>query len=89
MGSSRKVGSETVDPGVVQMAKSKSDPVHEFHERSRDLAELRRLADERGQAERDSPKWLELTKQEAALTRKIRGWVITRDELPSRGTQGD
>jgi hypothetical protein len=81
-GSNRKVGwgESPFHLGVADMAKSKSDPLHEFDERARDLAKLRRLADERGQAERDSPEWLELTEQEAALSRKIRDWASRGDE---------
>lgn len=61
------------------MAKPKSEVSDEARERSRDLKELRRLAAERGRLERDSPEWLEITNQEAALSRKIHDWASRVD----------
>jgi hypothetical protein len=62
------------------MTKPRPDRIDESRERSRDLADLRRLADEREQEERGSPEWLDLTNQEAALSRKIRDWASLGDE---------
>jgi hypothetical protein len=62
------------------MAKSEPDRGEMSRARSRDLAELRRLAEARASLERASPEWLELTRREAELSRKIREWASRDDE---------
>jgi hypothetical protein len=62
------------------MAKPEPDPTGDVDEHYRDLAALRRLANEREALKRDSAEWLEYTRREEALTRRIREWAGRSDK---------
>jgi hypothetical protein len=58
------------------MAKPEPDPTGDFDEHYRDLAALRRLANEREGLERDSAEWIEYARREEVLTRRIRSGPV-------------